>query len=427
MAGQEFTTEIAVVGGGMTGGLAALALSQHDFDVCLIEGSTLKSMTSAKYDGRTTAIAYASMRVLRRLGLWDDIKPAAEPILDILVTDGQERTRFRNGQRSAHLLHFDSRDLAQDGQEDQPLGWIVENSALRAAIFKRLKDTPNVRLLFNAHRVASGPGPGNCETELADGRKIHAKLRIAADGKQSALRGEAGIRVNHWQYGQKGIVATVSHEKPHGGFAQEFFLPGGPFAILPLTSIKQRGKTIHRSNLVWTEKKAAVDGLLALQADALTHQMRARFGRYLGDVEIIGRVWSYPLSFHLAHRFTAPRLALIGDAARAIHPIAGQGYNLAIKDVAALVDVLNDSQALGLDIGHLSVLRRFEQWRRFDSVSLALGTDMLNRLFSNDYHIVRQMRDAGLGLVNRIAPARRFFMRQAGADLGTLPSLMRAL
>jgi 2-octaprenyl-6-methoxyphenol hydroxylase len=222
--------------------------------------------------------------------------------------------------------------------------------------------------------------------------------------------------VNAWTYPQTSIVATIAHERPHDGVAQELFLPSGPFAILPMTG--------DRSNLVWTETQGAASAYLALPDDKFLSAIAARVGDYLGAISLAGPRWSYPLAFHLAQSFIAPRLALIGDAAHAIHPIAGQGYNLGVKDIAALVEVAADARGLGLDIGSLSTLENYQRWRRFDSASLAFGTDALNRLFSNDLAPLRVARDLGMGAVNAIAPLRRFFMKQAGADLGRLPALM---
>ncbi|MHA7871352.1 MAG: UbiH/UbiF/VisC/COQ6 family ubiquinone biosynthesis hydroxylase [Hyphococcus sp.] len=424
---EKHQFDVVIVGGGLAGGLAALALTARAFSCAVIDAGDPATMRGAAFDGRTTAISYASARVFKRLGLWDRIAPHAEPIRDILVTDGRARSRFRDGAVSRFHLHFDSREL----DEDTPLGWIVENRILREVLFDALAAAPGAALFAPARRAATTRATtraaGDAVTTLEDGRALTSKLVLAADGRFSSLRAEAAIKTNQWRYPQTGIVATVAHERPHQGVAQEFFLPSGPFAILPMTPSDDPGTNKpYRSSLVWTERAEAAPAYMALDDDAFRTEIENRFGPYLGALEAAGPRWSYPLAFTLAQSYIAPRLALIGDAAHAIHPIAGQGYNLGVKDIAALADVLTEAREVGLDIGSLTVLQNYQRWRRFDSASLALGTDVLNRLFSNDFPPLRAARDIGMGAVNAVAPLRRFFMRQAGADLGALPSLMAA-
>ncbi len=406
--------DIAIVGGGLAGGLVAIALADRGFSCAVIDAADPGAMQGAGFDGRTTAISYASARAFRRLGLWDERALEAEPIRDILVTDGRARNRFDDGAISSFALHFDSREL----QAETPLGWIVENRFLRGALLDRGRNSKNITLMAPARREATAFDAGAAAITLEDGRAIEAALVIAADGRFSSLRAEANIKTNVWRYAQTGIVVTVAHEKPHHGVAQEFFLPSGPFAILPMTE--------NRSSLVWTEREDAAPAYLALDDAHFLQEIENRFGPYLGKLSLAGPRWSYPLAFTLAQSYVAPRLALIGDAAHAIHPIAGQGYNLGVKDIAALTDVLSEGRELGLDIGALTVLQNYQRWRRFDSAALALGTDLLNRLFSNDFPPLRLARDFGMSAVGKIAPLRKFFMRQAGADLGKLPSLMAA-
>jgi len=401
-----------IVGGGLAGGLCALALAGEGLDVALIDAAAPARFRDEAFDGRTTALAYASARVFRRLGLWPALDAAAEPIRDILVTDGRAPSARRSGAMSAFHLHFDSREL----KSGEPLGYIVENRVLRAALHDAIGVNPRVRLFAPARALAPEFGAGAASIILDDGRRLEAALIIAADGKQSPMRAAAGLRVNAWSYPQTAIVTTVAHERPHDGVAQELFLPAGPFAILPMTD--------NRASIVWTEKAEAAPAYLALPDAAFLTELARRFGDYLGPLTLAAPRFSYPLAFQLAPSFIAPRLALIGDAAHAIHPIAGQGYNLGVKDIAALAETLGDAQRLGLDIGALSVLTRYQRWRRFDSAMLAFGTDALNRLFSNDLPPVRLARDLGMGAVNAVRPLRNFFMRQAGADVGKLPALM---
>ncbi|MAW81477.1 MAG: 2-octaprenyl-6-methoxyphenyl hydroxylase [Parvularcula sp.] len=407
------TFDIVIIGGGPAGGLASLAMAARGFSCALVDAADPAAMRAAAFDGRTSAISYASARVFKRLGLWEAISPEAEPIRDILVTDGRAKSRFSEGAVSNFSLHFDSRELG----EDQPLGWIVENKIIRDALFDAIEATDTITLLAPAMRAATKYNPENAIVDLADGRQLVAKLVIAADGRRSLLRAEAGIKTNDWRYNQTGIVATVAHEKPHHGVAQEFFLPSGPFAILPMTH--------NRSSLVWTEDAGAAPAYMALSDEKFRIEIENRFGPYLGALEPAGPRWSYPLAFTLAQSYAAPRLALIGDAAHAIHPIAGQGYNLGIKDIAALADVLSEGRDVGLDIGAMTVLQNYQRWRRFDSAALALGCDSLVRLFSNDIGPLRLARSLGMSAVGKVKPLRDFFMRQAGADMGALPSLMQ--
>lgn len=421
MSNETSTYDTVIVGGGLAGGLAALALASRGFSSAVVDAGDPVTLRTAAFDGRTTAISYASARVFRRLGLWDAIAPHAGPIRDILVTDGRAKSRFDDGAVSSFQLHFDSREL----DDETPLGWIVENRTLRNVLFDAIEQEDAITLIAPAKRTGAEFDGGAATIELDDGRRLTASLVIAADGRFSSLRAEANIKTNQWRYNQSGIVATVAHERPHEGVAQEFFLPPGPFAILPMTPGREGGHDKkYRSSLVWTEHSDAAPAYMALSDSEFRTEIENRFGPYLGAIEPAGPRWSYPLAFTLAQSYVAPRLALIGDAAHAIHPIAGQGYNLGVKDIAALADVLSDGRDVGLDIGALTVLQNYQQWRRFDSAALALGTDLLNRLFSNDIGPLRFARDIGIGAVSRIEPLRKFFMKQAGADAGTLPSLM---
>lgn len=407
MARQDF--DAIIVGGGLAGGLAGLALSRAGADIAVIDQIDPATMRGEAFDGRTTAIAYASARVFRRLRLWDTISPQAEQILDILVTDGR-----RGGADAARAhLHFDSRRL----ENGEPLGYIVENRILRAAIFAAIEADDRIRLLAPERAVdVDFAGPA-ATIQTGSAERLTAPLIVAADGRLSDLRRSAGIRTNTWKYDQTGIVATVGHARAHKGVAYEHFLPSGPFAILPMTG--------NRSSLVWTESSAAAPAYLALDDDRFLAAIAERFGAFLGDIRLEGPRWSYPLAFHLAHRYFAPRLVLLGDAAHAIHPIAGQGFNLAVKDVAALADVFEEARSLGLDVGASDTLQNYERWRRFDSAGLAFGTDAINRLFSNDFGPLRAARDLGMAAVNAVDPLRTLFMRQAGGDLGRLPPLMQ--
>src|SRR5690606_2649350 len=300
---------------------------------------------------------------------------------------------------------------------DEPLGSLIENRHIRIALQKAIEGNPLIRLIAPKAVIRVDRGSSQITATLSDGARVTARLCFAADGRGSPTREAAGIRTVGWDYGQTGIVTTVEHELPHDGVAQEYFLPGGPFAILPMVG--------NRSSLVWTERTADAKAILALDEDAFADEMRARFGDYLGACRPSGPRWSYPLTLQLAREYVRPRLALVGDAAHGIHPIAGQGLNLGLRDVAAAAEVVVDAARLGLDIGALDVLERYQSWRRFDNVALSLVTDGLNRLFSNDIAPIRLARDLGLGAVAQMGPLRRFFMRHAAGMVGDLPRLLR--
>jgi len=358
------------------------------------------------FDGRVSALSYAAVRMLKKLDIWPFLEAEAQPIFDILVTDAA-----LNRTPSPFSLHFDHREIGE------PMGAIAENRHIRRALFAAIEHASSIRLIAPAGVDAVQVSNAYVEAQLSNGQRLRASLAVAADGRESPLREQMGIRTISWTYPQTGIVATVRHEQPHNGVAYEHFLPSGPFAILPMTS--------NRSSLVWTEMEDLAPTLLRLPADKFSAEVERRFGNHLGDIEVIGARWSYPLRFHLARGYIAPRLALAGDSAHGIHPIAGQGLNLGLKDAAALAECVLESVRLGLDPGDANGLRRYERWRRFDSFALAAATDGLNRLFSNDIAPLRAVRDLGLGIVDAIGPLRRFFMRNAGGDLGTLPRLMR--
>jgi len=358
------------------------------------------------FDGRASAIAAGSRAMLRKLGIWERVEVDAQPIHDILVTDG----RLSEG-ASSLFLHFDHREVG-----DEPFGNLVENRHLRRAL-----DTAGSEEASVTRRTVGVDGidytTGWAEIALSDGTQHGARLAIACDGRRSRTAMAAGIRYTGWEYPQAGIVATVHHAEAHQGVAHEYFLPSGPFAILPLTG--------NRSSLVWTEKTALAQAAMALDDAAFQAEVARRFGSFLGDVSVEGPRWSYPLSLALAQDYVKPRLALVGDAAHGVHPIAGQGLNLGFKDVAALTEVLAEAAGRGEDIGDVNVLSRYQQWRRFDNTAMALGMDALNRLFSNDFGPIRLARRIGISGVNQIAPLRRFFMRQAAGTTGGLPKLMQ--
>jgi 2-octaprenyl-6-methoxyphenol hydroxylase len=399
--------DVLISGGGMVGLPLGLALAQGGLNTVIVDAAAPAQALDAKFDGRVSALAYASVRMLKALGVWDSLAPNAQPIREILVTDGKA------GQAASPFsLHFDAEEVGADN-----LGHIAENRHIRSSLHGCGAQQSHLTLLAPQTVKSLTVEAGGVTAKLADGEEISAALVIAADGRDSPLRVQMGVQVIGWSYPQTGIVATVEHERPHNGVAYEHFLPSGPFAILPMTG--------NRSSLVWTEARAKAPALLALDEASFNDELAHRFGSHLGKTKSAGPRWSYPLSFHLARDFVRPRFALAGDCAHGIHPIAGQGLNLGLKDAAALAEVLLDAARLGRDIGALDTLKRYERWRRFDSFALAASTDALNRLFSNDIAPLRHLRDLGLGIVDSIGPARRFFMRHAGGDIGKLPRLMK--
>ncbi|HEV7960042.1 MAG TPA: UbiH/UbiF/VisC/COQ6 family ubiquinone biosynthesis hydroxylase [Rhizomicrobium sp.] len=396
-----------VCGGGMVGLTLGLALAKGGLKAAVVDSMPPEKTVAPEFDGRVSALAYANVRMLQVLEVWPHLAHKAQPIREILVSDGA-----MGRPASPFSMHFDAQDVGADS-----LGHIAENRHIRAALHTAIAAEKNLTLIAPAQVRTVTVGQGQVRARLSDGSELQALLAIAADGRDSRLRQEQGIGVIGWSYPQTGIVATVHHAKPHNGVAYEHFLPSGPFAILPMTG--------DRASLVWTEAKDKAPAMLALSPKDFDAEVAARFGAHLGKTEVVGARWSYPLHFHLARDYVRPRFALAGDCAHGIHPIAGQGLNLGLKDAAALAETVLDAARLGQDIGALDVLKRYERWRRFDSFALAASTDALNRLFSNDIAPLRQLRDLGLGVVDAIGPLRRFFMRHAGGDIGKLPRLLK--
>ena len=394
--------EVLVIGGGLVGAALACALAQAGIEVVCVDREDPQALLAKAYDGRASAIALASQRALAGIGLWEGLAAEAEPIRDIRVSEAG----------SLFFLHYDSADT-----DSGAFGHMVENRVVRRALMTRAKVLPRLSLRAPDTVVDLVRADGGIEARLASGGRLRAALALAADGRNSATRVAAGIKVTGWHYEQAGIVCTVAHELPHGGIAHEHFLPAGPFAILPLQG--------NRSSIVWTERAALAPAIMALDDVGFTAELAQRFGDFLGALEIVGPRWSYPLSLQFAETSIAPRLALVGDAAHAIHPIAGQGLNLGLRDVAALAEVLVDARRLGLDIGAFDVLARYECWRRFDNTLMMATTDFLNRLFSNDVPPLRLARDVGLAVVNELGPLKRLFTRHAMGVVGTLPRLLR--
>ncbi len=411
---RKHDADVIIAGAGMAGTTLALALASAGVKPLLVDPQPFDAQLAPTFDGRSSAIAYSSFRQWRAIGAGEALAPHAQRIEQILVTDGKA-PGAASGKPSSFFLRFDSGEIA-DRSEGEPLGYLIENRQIRAALSKTALDK-GLEVIAPAGAAGLEVDAAEARVTLTDGRVLSAPLAVSAEGRGSALRKAAGIGDIGWGYGQSGVVATVKMQHPHEGVAHEYFLPSGPFAILPLTD--------NRASLVWTESTARGEALRGASPEAFHAHLMRRFGDFLGEVEMAGPVFVYPLSLSLAERITAPRLALIGDAAHGVHPIAGQGLNLGLKDAAALAEVVVEAIRNGEDIGAEATLERYARWRRFDNVTNALAFDGFVRLFSNDNPLLRVARGIGMAAVNRIAPARRFFMHEAGGGVGDLPKLLR--
>lgn len=404
---QIYRTEVAIAGGGLVGISLGLALAQAGIDAIVVDQQPQATVLEPAYDGRASAIAFASRRMLSALGLDPFLEGATQPINRILVTDGD----LLNG-ASPFILHFDHAEIGGEA-----LGVMIENRHLRYALSSVASGVPRLKLLAPAKISGLTTNARITRLDLSDGGRVEAALCVAADGRDSPLRAIMGIRNASWSYDQTGIVATVTHEHPHEGIAHELFLPAGPFALLPLTG--------NRSSIVWTERSVAAPAFMRLNDRDFECEVAKRFGDHWGRITVQGPRWSYPISLQLAASYVGERFVLAGDAAHGVHPLAGQGLNLGLRDVAALAEVIVEAARLGQDIGTQTVLARYQRWRTFDNVTLAGAMDVLNRLFSNDIKPLRALRSLGLGIVNEIGPLRRMFMRHAGGGTGQLPRLLR--
>lgn len=395
-----------VIGGGAFAGLAlALALRQGlGPEIPVIVADPALGARPSR-DPRATAIVAACRRLFEVIGAWDAVRDEAQPILDMVVTD----SRLEDATRPVFL------NFAGDVAPGEPFAHMVENRRLIDALVARAEaEGIDLRATTVASYHARSEG---IDVTLGDGSVIAASLLVAADGARSKLRERAGIATHGWEYDQSGIVVTVGHERDHEGRAEEHFLPAGPFAILPLSG--------SRSSLVWTERRAEAARIVALSDEEFHAELERRFGLHLGEVKALDKPRAFPLSYFVARSFIAERLALVGDAAHVIHPIAGQGLNMGLKDVAALAEVVVDAARLGMDIGGADVLERYQRWRRFDTMAMGVATNSLNFLFSNESTLLRTVRDIGLGLVDRAPPLKNLFIRQAAGLTGEVPRLLK--
>lgn len=406
--------DVIIAGAGMAGATLALALKSGGLEPLLVDPLPFDTQLEPSFDGRSSAIAFSCFRQWRTLGLAPLLEPHAQRMDEILVTDGRSPGAASPGQ-TPFFLHFDSGEIA-DRVAGEPLGYMLENRRTRAALAEGVT-AAGIQVLAPERVVSVEARPSHVEVTLGSGRVLTAPLVVGAEGRGSLVRKAAGIEAVGWDYPQTGVVCTVKLQRGHGGVAHEYFLPGGPFAILPLTE--------DRASLVWTEKRSRAEALKAASPEAFNAHLVRRFGDFLGDIEVMGPVFTYPLSIAVAERLYAPRIALLGDAAHGVHPIAGQGLNLGLKGAAAMAEVIVEAARLGEDIGSEAVLQRYAAWRSFDTNTLAAGMDAFVWLFSNDNPLIRLARGVGMTVVNRVGPARRFFMHEAGGAVGDLPRLLR--
>jgi 2-octaprenyl-6-methoxyphenol hydroxylase len=397
--------DVLIGGGGFAGLALAIALRQGLGDAFKVVVADPALGRSHAGDARASAIAAAARRLFQAIGVWDRVADGAQPILDMVVTD----SKLQDAMRPAYLT------FGGEVAPGEPFAHMIENPALAEALGERAK-ADGVELRADAV-TGFEAGADRIDVRFADGDAVTAKLLVAADGARSAIREAAGIKSVGWDYDQAAIVTTVAHERDHRGRAEEHFLPAGPFAILPLKG--------RRSSIVWTEEKREAERIVALPDEGFHAELERRFGLKLGEIEMAGPRRAYPLGLSMARAFVGPRIALVGDAAHVIHPIAGQGLNLGLRDVAALAEAIADAARLGLDPGGPDVLERYQRWRRFDTAAMGVATDGLNRLFSNRSDALRLVRDVGLGLVDRVPALKGLFIREAAGLTGDVPKLLR--
>lgn len=404
---MDYDADIVIVGGGLNGPTLALACAQAGMTSIIVDAGRLPEKLHPDFDGRAYSIALASRRLFEALDIWHSVHEQAEPILDIIVSDA------RQGEKpSPCYVHFDHHEI-----EEGPFGAMLEDRYLRNALSDAVTANSCIKYRSNTRVTEQKADANGISAQLDDGTWVRGRLLVGCDGRSSSTAKRAGIRMQGHAYDQTALVCAVEHDLPHHGEAHQMFLPSGPLAILPLSG--------NRSSVVWTETHTRASEIMQLDDAGYIAVLQQLFGTFRGDIHLIGQRYCYPLSLELAGAFTASRTALVGDAAHGIHPIAGQGLNLGLRDVAALAEVLATAMRRGEDIGRMGVLTEYARWRRFDTTTLAMTTDTLNHLFSNDNPLLRGLRDMGLGVVNKTPFLRRFFMREAAGLTGEVPQLMQ--
>jgi len=400
-------TDIVIVGGGLIGSAMAIALSSIGFDITVVDKQSNKLTKPQNFDGRAYALSHASTRMLKVLGIWNYFKENAQPILDIKVSDG----RVGDGV-SDWFLHFDHQEL-----EEGPMGHLIEDRYIREALKTDIEMSKQINYIYNTEVISQTVKDSGVSLNLSDGQVLRAQLLVGCDGRNSKIAQLSNISHVGWSYNQTALVCALSHEKQHFGVAHQFFNPSGPLAILPLKG--------NKSSIVWTETKDRAKSINDMSDEDYLNALSPVIGSFLGCINLVGDRFSYPLGLSLADSFIAKRTVLVGDSAHGIHPLAGQGLNLGLKDIAALTEVLALAKRRGENFSSKQVLERYQKWRRFDTSVMAVATDSINKIFSNDNIILRSMRDIGLGSVNATPQLRRSFMRHAAGLSGDLPKLLQ--
>ena len=403
---MEVDSDIIIVGGGLNGSLMAIAAANIGFSTIVLDSKDNEASVENRFDGRSYALALSSVRLLKNLNIFKDIIDKSQPILDIKILDG----KLVQGP-SQFSLHFDNNEI-----HDGPMGQMVEDRFIRKALFTKINKNEQIDYKFNSKVTEHKKQSGYISVTLDNGKKLDTKLLVGADGRNSELANRAEIKKSGWKYNQSALVCAIEHEADHNGIAWQYFMPSGPLAVLPMT-----GK---RSCIVWTEQNANAKAINLFDETRYTKILAARLGNFLGKFKIIGDRHTYPLELSIADQFIDERLALIGDAAHSVHPIAGQGLNAGFKDIAVLAHIIQDAHNRGEDLGSLGVLKRYEEWRRFDSAQLAYSTDLFNKLFSNENEALRLARNIGLKLLDSIPVAKRNIIKEAAGITGELPRLM---
>ena len=403
---MKVDSDIIIVGGGLNGSLMAIAAANIGFSTIVLDSKDNEASAENRFDGRSYALALSSVRLLKNLDIFEDIIDKSQPILDIKILDG----KLVQGP-SQFSLHFDNNEI-----HDGPMGQMLEDRFIRKALFTKINKNEQIDYKFNSKVTEHKKQSGYISVTLDNGKKLNTKLLVGADGRNSELANRADIKKSGWKYNQSALVCAIEHEADHNGVAWQYFMPSGPLAVLPMT-----GK---RSCIVWTEQNANAKAINLFDETRYTKILAARLGNFLGKFKIIGDRHTYPLELSIADRFIDERLALIGDAAHSVHPIAGQGLNAGFKDIAVLAHIIQDAHHRGEDLGSLGVLKRYEEWRRFDSAQLAYSTDLFNKLFSNENEALRLARNIGLKLLDSIPVAKRNIIKEAAGITGELPRLM---